>query len=80
MSELHYTTGPWVFDKDNPVRVLDNTGITIAATYGGMVGDIEQEANTKLIASVPNMFEYIKNRAKTGDTAAQEILNTIISE
>ena len=39
-----------------------------------------QEANTKLIASPPNMFEYIKNRAKTGDTAAQEILNTIISE
>ena len=41
MSELHYTTGPWVFDKDNPVRVLDNTGIKIAATSGGMVGDIE---------------------------------------
>ena len=79
MSKLKYTTGPWVFDKDNPVRVLGNTGETIAATYGGMVGDIEQESNTKLNASVPNMFEYIKTQAKTGDTAAQEILDTIMS-
>ena len=79
MSKLKYTTGPWVFDKDNPVRVLGNTGETIAATYGGMVGDIEQESNTKLIASAPNMFEYIEIPAKGAEICAQEILDTIMS-
>ena len=47
MSKLHYTTGPWVFDKDNPVRVLDNTEITIATTYGGMVDDIYTRSEHK---------------------------------
>jgi hypothetical protein len=49
----------------------------VAATYGGIVGEPEQVANTRLIASVPTMYDYLTRKASEGDDGARQIVAAI---
>ena len=75
MTSDDHTPGPWSYNPESPNRVTSSTGETVAATYGGMVGDKQQVANALLIASAPTMLDYVKGRAGDGDQRAREILD-----
>lgn len=77
MVESRYTSGPWTYNEKSANRVTGPEGVTIAATYGGIVGTEEQVYNTRLIANAPAMFEYILNRAAEGDKQAKQIIADI---
>ena len=77
MSNLSHTRGPWSYNEKSANRVLGPDNQVVAATYGGAVGDAEQAANTRLIAATPAMYDYVVERASTGDSAAAEILETL---
>ena len=74
MPSQEHTPGPWSYSPESPNRVTGPRGETVAATYGGMVGDKEQLANARLIASAPTMLEYLTRRAQEGDPDALAIL------
>ena len=74
MKERLHTPGPWSYERSNPTRVTGPSGETIAATYGGFVGSEQQFANARLIASAPAMYEYLFNKASTGDDDAKTVL------
>ena len=77
MTKMCHTQGPWSYNEESPNRVTAPQGETVAATYGGMVGMEEQVTNTRLIASVPTMYEYIGRKAAEGDQEAQAIVSAI---
>ena len=74
MTDQPHTPGPWDYNEQNPSRVTAPSGATVAAVYGGMVGDSEQLANARLIAAAPAMHEYVSRKAEEGDVEAQAII------
>lgn len=78
MSEEKHTPGPWKHKEDNPTRIMGPDDETVAAVYGGMVGDKFQLANARLIAAAPSIYEYIQNKAMDGDKDAQTFLESLI--
>ena len=77
MTKSGHTTGPWKYNPESPNRVMGPSGETISATYGGMLGDQEQLANTRLIANSPMLLEYVTSRARDGDQDAKTILESM---
>ena len=78
MAKQEHTPGPWGYEsKQNPTRVTATKGDTVAAVYGGFVGSDEQHANARLIASAPEMYEYMRGRTADGDQEAEEIMGKI---
>ena len=77
MAELQHTPGPWTYNEHSANRITGPHGETIAATYGGFVGVEEQVSNTRLIAGVPAMHEYMSKMAATGDEEAKAILSEL---
>ena len=77
MPKSRHTPGPWHYNPHSPNRVTAPNGQTVAATYGGALGDEEQVANTRLVASTPAMYEYVSKKAEEGDQDAQAIVATI---
>ena len=75
MTNQAHTPGPWAYNEQNPSRVTGPRGETVAAVYGGMVGESEQLANARLIATAPEMQEYIARKAEEGDGEAQSIID-----
>jgi hypothetical protein len=79
------TSGPWyVTDGDGRERgYIRRTGsvageLAIARVcHGTARGYSEIKANARLIAASPTMYDYIKQRADTGDTQAISILEAI---
>ena len=71
--DSQHTLGPWNYNPQSANRLTGPNGETVAATYGGIVGAAEQNANTRLIAFAPSMYEYIKKMATRGDQEAQAI-------
>ena len=76
MTDQSHTLGPWAYSEVNPSRITAPSGETVAAVYGGMVGDSEQLANARLIAAAPAMHEYITRKAEEGDGDAQAIIGS----
>ena len=77
MPTLNHTPGPWSYNENSANRVLGSENQVVAATYGGIVGEPEQVANTRLIASVPTMYDYLTRKASEGDDGARQILAAI---
>ena len=77
MARLDHTPGPWTLNEESANRVTGPRGETVAATYGGAVGDPEQVANTRLIAWAPAMYDYLARKAGESDDDASEIVAAI---
>lgn len=62
MSESKHTKGPWIAKKAShgPVDIFDSMGRDVVTVYGGGVGLEFQEANARLIAAAPEMYEALK--------------------
>lgn len=73
MDDTH-TPGPWKYNEGNPTRIIGPGEETVAAVYGGMVGDQVQLANAQLIAAAPSIYAYVRIRASNGDKDALNIL------
>lgn len=75
MSISQHTPGPWLYQAEKtPTRVTGSKGEQIAAVYGGMVGEVEQLWNARLIAAAPAFLEYTTKRAGEGDREAKDLL------
>ena len=71
------TPGPWRATPHSSIvgtAIVANRGIVVASVLG--VPEVCQ-ANARLIASSPIMYEYIRSRAQAGDERACEILESI---
>ena len=77
MPKSSYTPGPWKYEPHSPNRVIAPNNETVAAVYGGFVGDLEQTSNVRLITKAPLMFDYITKKANAGDTEAKDIIDGI---
>lgn len=73
---VKHTEGPW-----KPVKLNDGTYMIDAHGHVTVchMNDLsdETEANARLIAACPTMFEYVQEKANGGDTDAQEILRNV---
>lgn len=78
MSESLHTPGPWMYQAENtPTRVTGPKNEQIAAVYGGMVGEVEQLSNARLIAAAPALLDYIATKADGGDKEAKDLLGLL---
>lgn len=73
-----YTPGPWRVADDEGGMIGDfhiesSEGVYVAAC-GSESGRSEAEANAKLIALCPAMYEFIKKRATMGDESAKSLI------
>lgn len=62
MSERAHTKGPWraVKASHGPIDILDDQGRGIVTVYGGGVGSESKEANARLIAAAPDLYEALR--------------------
>lgn len=81
MSEFRGTKGPWQTDRNNCHagqiatihHCLNNDWVEIWSPDWPDDEDV-QEANARLIAASPRMYEYIAEKANDGDMEAQQII------
>lgn len=85
MSE--HTPGPWFVDPNqanqawtDSIAICHDDGVAVPpviahTTRGWKPG--EAEANARLIAACPTMFDFIKSRADKGDEDAAKIIASI---
>jgi hypothetical protein len=75
--ELVSTPGPWsVYDNPNSnygLEVVANVKIK-AKRVVCRIGGPDREANARLIAAAPAMFDYIAKKAAEGDREARALL------
>ena len=79
-----HTPGPWKFGKELTARSGEwlvsfnagskGRGIAIAETRAGSGNE---EANARLIAASPTMYDYLVERAQSGDARAASIVEAI---
>lgn len=77
-----HTPGPWKLKRsanDEIIGVILGSDDNLVATTGYRVvpGECEDDANARLIAASPRMYDYIEKRAAEGDTEAASILEGI---
>lgn len=81
-----YTKGPWIVgEKNNPKDDSHSLGIVAEGDFGWIIADmcsdlpneIDQEANARLIAASPSMYEFIKEESLKGNKKAIDLLRTI---
>jgi hypothetical protein len=86
--ETKHTPGPWGAEpspldaryqiwgaRDNGERVL--IGYVYGSSDINPAHVILPEENARLIAASPKMYDYINEKAKSGDEDAQKIINSI---
>lgn len=81
---IKHTPGPWKFGKELTARSGEwlvsfdagskGRGIAIAETRAGSGSE---EANARLIAASPTMYDYLVERAQSGDARAASIVEAI---
>ena len=80
-----HTPGPWevadcLMNEDERWVHSSELGGVIAGVWpwgDDEVGEQQREANARLIAAAPRMYDYISARADTGDAEAVAILEAI---
>lgn len=88
MGQQGHTPGPWKANfRLGPQFAIEGWQIKadhgaetpIASLWkgGGTHGKQTQEANARLIAACPKMYDYVTMRAKGGDKVAQEIMRDV---
>jgi hypothetical protein len=80
-----HTPGPWtqkghsvfIFNKSghNRVAISVNTGCRCGCEEPALIEELEADA--RLIAESPTMFEYITKKAKEGDDEAKQIVDKV---
>ena len=80
MEKSEHTPGPWAVNLESANRVTGPDNVTVAAVYGGTVGDTVQLANCRLIALAPTMYAYIVGKAGHGDDEARELIASLESD
>ena len=78
--ETKFTKGEWFLkDRSGGYRIKDNEQRDVCDIYSfaSSISDEEAEANAKLIAACPIMYEYIYKKAQLGDNDAKLILAAI---
>lgn len=73
MSDTRHTPGPWICNPDygteNFYRIWDENGNYHDDTSSDMM-----DANAKLIAASPLLYEYVWKKAQEGDEEAKSTL------
>lgn len=87
-----FTPGPWTFSQDNQFGdtrfyVAQQEGAPYTPNYSDVAtliaetcsGDrvAVQQANARLIAAAPSMYDYLRRKAADGCREAQEIMEVI---
>lgn len=81
-----HAPGPWRYeaDMDGDHAIWGSNNTLLAVTDGWERSQYqtprtreEDEANARLIAAAPDLFDYIVKRANEGDADAQTILTSI---
>ena len=60
-----YTKGPWKYNKSycqqgkKPLTICDDDGMPVAGISGSSLHQLDQEANARLIAAAPELFEAL---------------------
>lgn len=79
-----HTPGPWLTAGEDKafVYALSPNGINsfwahVQTAGQDRISDTEKNANARLIAASPMMYEYIAGRAEAGDKEAAIILESI---
>ena len=68
-----HTPAPWKAEEDG--IVVDENDDVIAEVYGDT--DHEINANARLIASSPTLFDFVAKKAAEGDADAARIISLI---
>lgn len=80
MSETKHTPGPWSYSRQSP-RVISlkrqHWEVGSLENMKGVAIAFRGEANARLIAAAPTMYDYIQIRAVSGDKDAAKILGEI---
>lgn len=87
MTAQKHTPGPWFIhpDVDHPYEIqiaagpLDDEGcpeVWVAECFGGL-SDGEREANARLIAASPSLYEFVSRKASEGDEDAARLIANI---
>ncbi len=78
MNNSEYTPGPWHVAPMSPTWVGTKYSEHIASTDTFDIEDEdEQKANARLIAASPTMYDYLVERAQSGDARAASIVEAI---
>lgn len=80
-----HTPGPWETDRNNVHAAqiaiihhcLNNDWVEVWSPNAFAAGEEEMEANARLIAAAPTMYEYIASSASNGCAEAAKILEAI---
>lgn len=77
-----FTPGPWAVGEPNDfatseIGVHSDKWCLLDMCMDIRDKSVDQEANARLIAASPTMYEYIVRRAEIGDSEAKSILETI---
>jgi hypothetical protein len=70
---MSHTPGPWHWTKARTLQHLQND---VHSCFAGvsMPNKSEYEADARLIAACPTMYDYIAKKAEGGDAEAQSII------
>jgi len=77
---MAHTPGPWVVEYYDSVRSKATGEFVCNAITYNKYGRTEeqrlllQEANARLIAAAPMLYDYVKVRANHGDKSAQRLI------
>jgi hypothetical protein len=83
---MTHTTGPWTFEQSHGKSVHGSECVGFVVSDKTNVADVvasynippdEAEANGRLIAASPRMYDYIKTQADKGDADAAAIIASI---
>lgn len=76
MTKAKHTPGPWMYHKqlNGSLTFFGENGNRAILSAARL---INQEANARLIAASPTMYEYINQRANEGDAHAAKIIASI---
>ncbi len=65
-----HTAGPWTVRKGYTTAFVQT-----ATEPARHIAEVTEEANARLIALAPMMYNYIQRRADSGDSEAQEVID-----
>ena len=80
---IAHTPGPWMAKKAtvrgevNEWYVADDEGVAVIASCVTDTAGEPSEANARLIAAAPTMYEYIASSASNGCAEARKIMEAI---
>jgi len=73
-----HTAGPWFVEAWSTLEVVSGVGMTICRTTGvAMPLTPEREANARLIAAAPEMYEALKYALRCFDRESYDLMKSL---